>query len=59
MRKRKLKHRCKRCNRVLTDAKSIKLGFGPECFKKEEAHFCDSWWDMNYGMPDPGEFIGE
>mgnify|MGYP006260955903 FL=1 len=65
MRKRKLKHRCRRCNRVLTDAESIKLGIGPECLKKEKLpvrHGLDLW-DHIYGREMDaeltGEFVGE
>ena len=29
-------HRCKRCNRPLTDSESIKLGIGPICLSKEQ-----------------------
>jgi len=28
-------HRCRRCNRPLTDAESIALGIGPICRQKE------------------------
>jgi hypothetical protein len=29
---------CKRCGRVLKSAKSIKLGYGPTCYKKINSH---------------------
>jgi hypothetical protein len=29
---------CRRCNRVLTDPESIKLGIGPECLAKSKTN---------------------
>lgn len=60
MYKLKLKHRCKKCNRILTDELSIELELGPECRKDEVAmetedsypacpicfeEYNDEWWN--------------
>ncbi|WP_239404523.1 DUF6011 domain-containing protein [Frankia sp. Cj3] len=34
-------HRCGRCHRVLTDAKSIASGYGPTCVKRVAADLAD------------------
>lgn len=36
MGRRKNKAVCRRCKRPLTDKKSLKLGFGPICFEKQQ-----------------------
>lgn len=39
------RHRCRRCNKPLTDEESIKLGIGPICRLKESLEY-DDWWGV-------------
>lgn len=39
--------RCKRCNRPLTSAKSVELGFGPTCHKKHLKELADAEFERN------------
>lgn len=54
-------HRCRRCNRPLTDPESIRLGIGPICLEKMPRK--NSLWDLVWGREMDaelaGEFIGE
>lgn len=40
-------HACSRCNRKLTTAKSIELGFGPTCYKKHLKVLADAEFEKN------------
>ena len=57
--------RCRRCNRVLTDSKSIKKGIGPICLHKEHEEVekkprnKDLVWGREMDAELIGEFIGE
>ena len=56
--------RCRRCNRVLTDSKSIKKGIGPICLHKEHKESekkqrINNLWDLVWGREMDAELIGE
>tara|TARA_B100001123_G_scaffold424182_1_gene535353 strand:+ start:830 stop:1123 length:294 start_codon:yes stop_codon:yes gene_type:complete len=47
-------HKCRRCNRPLTDAKSIEEGIGPICKEKEKQVNMVSMWELIHGeIADP------
>ena len=56
--------RCRRCNRVLTDSKSIKKGIGPICLHKEHKESekkprINNLWDLVWRREMDAELIGE
>lgn len=35
-------HQCARCNRQLKSEKSIELGYGPTCYRKDQKELADA-----------------
>ena len=55
--------KCKRCGRVLTDKKSIKLGFGSICYKKHLENMKNQntilKYKKKYGVQLDGKYISK